>query len=369
MSNLSGQQLGSYRILEQIGYGGLATVYRAYQPALDRYVAIKVLESFLTEKEGFLTHFQHAARTVTALHHPNIVSVHDFGLENGVYYLVTEYIDGSSLSKYLRDMGQKGQTLPLEDTLRIVISIANALDYPHRMEVIHQDVKPAYVLLDAQGNTFLTDFGVTRVLAASVDPTGPGVGIGTPEYMSPEEARGEKPDGRSDIYSLGVVLYEMATGQLPYAANTPMAVLVKHITGPLPLPRSTQPDLPEEIERVILRALAKQPNDRFQTAGELAQALDTVAQAVEGVASPIKETVVDKPRVVSDAEFELTSLRQQLGGERENLLLIEERKSEYVEETAIPLDLIKQERRTRKRVEELERRIAGLEHTVSGKSE
>ena len=279
MNNLIGQHLGPYRIMEQIGMGGMAMVYKAYQPAMDRYVAIKVIASHFAQEEEFLRRFRREARAVAQLEHAHILPVHDYGEAEGRPYLVMRYLEAGTLKERMAQ-----GPLSLSDINRVVGQVGSALDYAHRMGVVHRDVKPANILMDAEGDTFLTDFGLAKMLESSAQLTETGVGIGTPTYMSPEQGQAQKVDSRTDVYSLGVILYEMVTGRAPYEAETPLAVVLKHITEPLPLPRSIQPDLPEEVERVILRALAKEPDDRYQTAGEMVRALDAAVRAAEAAA-------------------------------------------------------------------------------------
>jgi tRNA A-37 threonylcarbamoyl transferase component Bud32 len=276
MNDLIGQHLGPYRILEQIGTGGMAAVYKAYQPAMDRYVAVKVIASHFARDEKFQRRFRREARAVAQLEHAHILPVHDYGEAEGRPYLVMRFLEAGTL----KDRMAQGP-LPLSEVNRIIGQVGGALDYAHRMGVIHRDVKPTNVLLDAEGDAFLTDFGLAKMMEASAPLTETGVGIGTPTYMSPEQGKGAKVDSRSDVYSLGIMLYQMVTGRPPYEAETPLAVVLKHIQEPLPLPRTIRPDLPEEVERVILRALAKEVDDRFQTAGEMVRALDAAVQALE----------------------------------------------------------------------------------------
>ncbi len=268
MSDLIGKTLGPYRILEQIGVGGMATVYKAYQPSMDRDVAIKILPHYLSQDAEFAKRFQREARAIAKLEHAHILPVYDYGEHDQITYIAMRYVQAGTLKERIA----RGP-LPLDEINRLIGQIGGALDYAHRMGVIHRDVKPGNVLVDAQGDTYLTDFGLARMMEATQQLTASGVGLGTPAYMSPEQGQGVKVDHRSDIYSLGVILFEMVTGHVPFEAETPMAVVLKHITDPLPLPRAIAPDVPEAVERVILKALAKNPTDRFQTAGEMAQAL------------------------------------------------------------------------------------------------
>ena len=282
MVNLIGQTLGQYRIIEQIGQGGMATVYKAYQPSLDRYVAIKVLPPYFAHEPGFAMRFTREAKAIARLNHPNILPIYDFGQEQELSYIVMKYVEAGTLKDIM------GAPLALDVTADILRQIAGALDHAHQRGILHRDVKPSNVLLDEGRWVLLTDFGLAKMVEGSVALTGSGVGVGTPAYMSPEQGRGEQVDARADIYSLGVVLYEMLTGQVPFQAETPMAVVIKHITDSLPLPRTVNPGIPEAVERVILKALAKNPDDRFASTTEMAEMLEaTVATIVQ----PAPETV------------------------------------------------------------------------------
>lgn len=269
----NGATLGAYRIIQQVGEGGMAKVYKAYQPSMERYVALKVLPSHYAEDPQFVERFIREARTIARLEHKNILPVYDFGEEQGITYLAMRYVEGGTLKELLT----KGR-LSLGDTLDLMTQICSALDYAHRRNVVHRDVKPSNVMLDDEGAPYLMDFGIAKVLGTGGDLTATGAAIGTPAYMAPEQAVGGKVDGRTDIYALGVVLYEMVVGRVPFRADTPMAVLMAHLREPLPLPSQVAPGIAEPIEAVIIKALAKEPNDRYQTANELAHALQQAVQ-------------------------------------------------------------------------------------------
>ena len=274
MSGLIGRELGPYQIIEQIGAGGMATVYKAYHAAMDRYVAVKVLPEQMCAEPELRKRFDREAKVVAGLEHTHVLPVHDYGEAGNRLYLVMRYIQAGTL----KDRICAGP-MDLVEVNRLFRQVGSALDYAHRLGIVHRDVKPSNVLLDDEGNCYLTDFGLAKILESSVQLTASGVGLGTPAYMSPEQGQGEKADARSDIYALGVVLYEMIAGQTPYQAETPLAVVLMHITAPLPPIRNVKPDVPEEVERVILKAMAKDPDDRFQTVREMMDALDEAVEA------------------------------------------------------------------------------------------
>ncbi len=281
MADLSGHILGRYQVLERLGRGGMADVYRAYQSGLDRYVAIKVMHSHLSEEGDFITRFQREAKAVASLRHPHIVQVFDFDVQDGVYFMVMEYIEGGqTLKELLSQLASRGEHLPLRTVLDLTAKLADALDYAHQRGMIHRDLKPSNVLLTTPSHPVLSDFGIAR-LVGQTGLTGTGAMIGTPAYMSPEQGRGEQADERSDIYALGIILYEVLTGQPPYDADTPYGVILKHINDPLVPPRNLVSGLPEAAERVVLKCLAKSPEDRYQTAGELRSALEAALKAMD----------------------------------------------------------------------------------------
>jgi serine/threonine protein kinase len=267
LKDLRGQTLGQYTIIEQIGAGGMATVFRAHQPSLNRNVALKILPPQIAEKEGFTERFEREAQAIGNLHHPNILPVYDFGEDKGYGYIAMRYVPNA---KTLGDW-MKSQ-LAEKQILEFIRQIASALDYAHQAGIVHRDVKPSNILMDGEW-VLLSDFGLAKLMASPSQLTGTGAGIGTPAYMSPEQAQGEAVDHRTDIYALGIILFEMLTGQIPHKAETPLATVVKRISEPAPSPRLLNPDIPHAVESVLLKVLAVKPAERFNRADDFAQAL------------------------------------------------------------------------------------------------
>ncbi len=284
LNSLEGHTLGKYRILDPLGRGGMAQVYRAYHPQLDRYVAVKVLRSDLVEEKEFLARFSREARAVAALRHPNIVQVYDFDMQDGVYFMVMELLEGNTLKAYLNAFRSTDERMPAGEMLRILTDALNGLGYAHSEGIVHRDLKPANIMLTRHGQAVLTDFGIAQIVGAT-QYTVSGALMGTLNYMSPEQGMTGQCDARSDLYSLGIVYYELLTNKVPFDADTPLAILMKHINDPLPLPRKYDPSIPEPLERVALKALAKQPEDRYQDSAEMARALNEAAGQV-GIAVP-----------------------------------------------------------------------------------
>jgi serine/threonine protein kinase len=276
MDNLIGRDLGRYHILGQLGQGGMATVYKAHDTRLERDVAVKVIrtDQFAPAMlEKILKRFEREAKVLARLQHPNIVGVIDYGEYEGAPYLVMEFLPGGTVKQHL------GKPLPWQDAARLLHPIAEALEYAHEQGLIHRDVKPGNILLTLKGQPMLTDFGIAKILDLddATSLTGTGVGVGTPEYMAPEQWT-NKTSTQSDIYGLGVVLYELVTGYKPYTADTPAAILLKQANEPLPRPGKYIPGLPDLVERVLIKALAKKPEDRFVNMSEFATALQLLAE-------------------------------------------------------------------------------------------
>jgi eukaryotic-like serine/threonine-protein kinase len=260
--------VGRYQILEELGRGGMATVYKAHDPHFKREVAVKVLPSQLTHDPMFRIRFEREAQTIATLEHPAIVPVYDFGEEDERPYLVMRYMVGGSLSERL----QAGP-LTTEQAIHILSKLAPALDYAHQNGIIHRDLKPGNILFDAQDNPYLADFGIAKLVESTQTLTGSAI-IGTPAYISPEQAKGGQAiDGRADIYSLGVILFEMLTGQAPYQADTPVQIIMQHILEPVPMILEVKKDLPIHMQTVIDKAMAKETGHRYATASEMALAL------------------------------------------------------------------------------------------------
>ncbi len=263
-----GTTLGQYRVAEIIGVGGMATVYRGHHVALDRVVAIKVLPARFLTAPTFVERFRQEARMVARLRHPNILDVYDFGEgPGGLLYIVNEFMEGGTLA------AQLGTPMRPEATVRIVGQIAAGLDYAHSRGIIHRDLKPGNILFTADGDAVIADFGLAKILEGTGGLTQDGTVLGTPEYMSPEQAMGKPLDGRTDVYSLGVIVFAMLTGSVPFHRETPLATMVAHIHEPVPPLRERNPALPAGVELVLQRALAKTPDERYASARELAQAL------------------------------------------------------------------------------------------------
>ncbi|MGD0574946.1 MAG: protein kinase [Anaerolineales bacterium] len=281
MSFIPGENVGPYRITQQLGQGGMATVFKAYHAALDRYVALKVLHPAFKEDPSFLGRFRREARVVAKLDHPNIVPIYDYAEHEGQPFLVMKFIEGQTLKARL---GQ-GPLGP-QEALHIVRCVGSALSYAHKQGVLHRDIKPSNVLLTPDGSVFLADFGLARIATVGESTLSSDMLLGTPHYISPEQAKGLRNlDEGTDIYSLGVVLYEISVGRVPFNADTPFSIIHDHIFTPLPMPRSLNPKVPEGVERVLLKALAKERADRHPDVQSL---VDAFVAAVENAGAGVQ---------------------------------------------------------------------------------
>lgn len=306
--SVTGNLLGKYEIIGQLGQGGMAQVFKARQPHIERLVAIKVMASHLSGDQLFVEKFRREAQRLGQLRHPNIVSVLDFDIVDDTHFLVMDYVAGPTLGEYL----ESRRKLPLEEALRITSQIADALNYAHEKGVFHCDLKPANVMFLDQtyAQVVLTDFGIARLADAVSGMAQTSTVIGTASYMSPEQAQGMPLDGRTDIYSLGIMLYEMVTGNQPYEGDSPVSVLMKQVVAPLPDLSQTHPDTPVEISQIIQRAMAKKQEDRYRTAGEMRQAIELALarlRAPSSVVQPAK-TQVTQAASVSLGQAEHTAV-------------------------------------------------------------
>jgi len=275
MSQVFGQKIGGYNLLELLGEGGMAKVYSAFDDRMERTVAIKVILPNKQSSAMFLKRFIAEARSLAQLTHANIVKVLDYGEDNGQPYLVMEYIKCGTLKEIM------DSPIHWKQAAAILAPVARALEYVHHQRIVHRDVKPANILIDENDQPMLSDFGVVKLFEGNdlLEATAAGVGIGTPDYMSPEQGKGKEVDFHADIYALGVVYFEMVTGQKPYTADTPMAVVIKHVTDSFPSPRRIQKNLPDFVEEVIFKAVKKNPADRYASMTEFAEALEELARS------------------------------------------------------------------------------------------
>ena len=252
-----------YEIIEQIGTGGMSDVYKAKCHKLNRYVAIKVMKSEFSEDKTFVSKFRAEAQSVAGFTHPNVVNVYDVGDENGIYYIVMELVEGITLKKYIEKRGK----LPFKEAVSIAIQVANGLDAAHKHHIVHRDIKPQNIIISKEGKVKVTDFGIAKVASSSTINSSST--MGSVHYISPEQARGGYSDERSDIYSLGITIFEMLTGTVPFDGDSTVAVAVQHIQDEIPAPSTVAADIPVSIDKIVLKCTQKKPDRRYQSAAEL----------------------------------------------------------------------------------------------------
>jgi predicted Ser/Thr protein kinase len=302
MKLAAGVEVGPYHVIEQVGRGGMATVFKAYQPALERYVAIKVLPEFLAEEPDFRERFRREAVAIAKLRHPGILSVFDHGEFEGQPYIVTEFVEGGTFQQQLA-----GKPITVQQTLEVLQPIAAAIDYAHERGVLHRDIKPSNILITKEGAPVLGDFGLARMMTSNERLTRIDSVVGTPEYMAPEQCAGKETGPAADRYSFGVVAYEALTGHVPYQAETPAAVMLAQMQQPLPDPRVINPAINENVERALLRMLSKDPEQRFTSCSAFVRALAATDTPVAGEPR-VSAPAVPPPTVIAGAPAPVTAV-------------------------------------------------------------
>lgn len=300
---LVGKNIGRYKIVEYLGSGAMASVYKGLHETLNRHEAIKVLHSEYTSNEKLMEMFKQEARSLASLTHPNIVQVYDFDVADDIVYIVMEYIDGRTLRQVIGEAKKEDETLPIKDAIKVVRYTAKALAYAHKMNMIHRDVKPENIMIEKSGRVVLADFGFAKLLTGNDDKISKEL-RGTPAYMAPEQGMGKPVSDATDIYALGVIFYELVTGKFPFFDKKPLAIIAKHVNEKVIPPRKIKGSVPKKVEDIILKALEKDPKDRFQSAKHL---LKVVEKLKEG-----KTDHLPSASLVLDGETKLPSKSSKL---------------------------------------------------------
>jgi len=275
---------GRYVVEEMLGQGGMSAVYKATDPNLKRVVAIKMIHPHLSDNPDFVRRFEEEATAVAPLRHPGIIQVYDFNQEDGVYYMVLEFVPGETVQDHLRRLNAAGRRLSITKAIEYVINICDAVDYAHQRGLIHRDIKPANIMLNLLGEAILMDFGIAKILGGQ-QHTSTGAVVGTAMYMSPEQIKGERADRRTDIYSLGVTMFEMVSGHPPFEADSAMTLMMMHVNDPVPNLHDLNPEVPDDLVLVINKALEKNPDDRYQTGAQMGAALRKVLGRIKSGSS------------------------------------------------------------------------------------
>ena len=311
--------LNRYELLEKIGEGGMGSVYKAKCHLLNRFVAVKILKAELNNDEDFVARFKREATSIASLSHPNIVNVHDVGAEEHINFIVMEYIDGKTLKQIIKENGR----ISSRETLDIVFQVAKALECAHKNNIIHRDIKPDNIMIMEDNMVKVMDFGIAKVDDSRTVTNSNNV-MGTVRYFSPEQAKGNFVDCRTDIYSLGIVMYEMVTGQVPYNADSAISIAMMHIQEPVIPPKEIITDIPENINQVILKSMQKEPIKRYQTAREMADVLKTIKQypnfKININKGPDDATRIMAPAVVSDIGNDFTTVMSQVSEDEKTMM-------------------------------------------------
>ncbi len=286
---------GRYRIIDRIGSGGMSVVYRAQDLSLGRHVAVKVLHENLTDDEGFLRRFQREAHAAANLSHPNVVTVHDIGQDGNRHYIVMEFVDGRTLKQLVKLQNQQGRTLSIEQALDLGIQICAGIGYAHRANLVHCDVKSQNILVTNDDRVKVADFGIARAISEATQHTVDSQIWGTPHYFSPEQAAGLGATPASDVYAIGVVLFELLTGRLPFLAETHTALALKHMHEPPPRASDINPLIPSQLDQILLKVLSKEPAARYRTGDQLGRILSAYRESSLQTTGPISLLDVDVP--------------------------------------------------------------------------
>ena len=319
---------GRYEILSKVGAGGMSDVYKAQDHILDRIVAIKVMKAEFSEDVNFVTKFRSEAKSAAGLEHPNIVNIYDVGSENGLHFIVMEYVEGITLKTYVEKKGQ----LSFKEATSIAIQVARGIEAAHSKEIIHRDIKPQNIIISTEGKVKVTDFGIARAISSN---TISAEVMGSVHYASPEQARNGFVDGRSDIYSLGIVMYEMVTGRVPFDGDTTVSVAIQHLQEEMVEPSAYAPELPVSYEKIVLKATQKNPDRRYQTI------MDLIADLRKALANPEEDFVVIAPigtiaktRVIGGEELEaIQNSAENANLDKENVYATTQDEDEYDEYT------------------------------------